>query len=238
MKGVFFMGRKSKFLYEEKVIAVEDYLSGKRYIAQILTELQISEDTFRYWLAKYQSDSPESLMDCFKNIVYSAELKTNAIEDYLNGKGSLRSICNKYKIKSHSILRDWLKQYNGHNTMKSYGSKGDKIMTKGRRTTFEERVEIVSFCIANNNNYQKSSEKFQVSYQQVYSWTMKYNDGGAEALQDTRGKRKEASSMTENEKLMAQLKLVEAENKRLQMEVGFLKKLKEVERRRAGKTNI
>ena len=27
-------------------------------------------------------------------------------------------------------------------------------MTKGRKTTYEERIEIVSFCIANNDNYQ------------------------------------------------------------------------------------
>ena len=32
-------------------------------------------------------------------------------------------------------------------------TKGDRIMTKGRKTTYEERIEIVSFCIANNDDY-------------------------------------------------------------------------------------
>lgn len=234
MKGVFYMARKSKFSYEEKIKAVEEYLSGKWSVTQVLTKLNITDAVFRNWLTRYQSDNPESLLDCSKNTFYSTELKINAIQDYLTGNSSLRSICYKYKIKSHSILRSWIKQYNGHKTMNSHNSKGDKIMTKGRKTTYEERVEIVSSCIANNDNYQMIAEKFEVSYQQVYSWTKKYKELGVEALQDTRGKRKEISSMDESEKLMAQIKLLEAEKKKLQMEVGFLKKLKEVERRGVG----
>ena len=34
-------------------------------------------------------------------------------------------------------------------------------MTKGRKTTYEERIEIVAFCIANNDNYQMTSENFK-----------------------------------------------------------------------------
>ena len=111
-------------------------------------------------------------------------------------------------------------------------------MTSGRKTNYEERVEIVSFCIANNENYQVTSEKYKVSYQQVYTWVKKYKQGGHESLADRRGKRRNSGDMTETEKLAAQIKLLEAENKRLQMENGFLKKLKEVERRREEKTNI
>ena len=38
--------------------------------------------------------------------------------------------------------------------------------------------------------------------------------------------------MTETEKLNAQIRLLEAKNKQLEMENKFLKKLKEIERRR------
>ncbi|WP_176127693.1 hypothetical protein [Clostridium saccharobutylicum] len=31
-------------------------------------------------------------------------------------------------------------------------------MINGRKTTYEERTEIVSFCISNNNNYQATAE--------------------------------------------------------------------------------
>ena len=34
-----------------------------------------------------------------KNKVYSAELKLQAVRDYLSGKGSLRAICKKTKLQ-------------------------------------------------------------------------------------------------------------------------------------------
>ena len=40
-------------------------------------------------------------------------------------------------------------------------------MTKGRKTTFEERVEIVQYCIAHNHNYAETAENHRVSYQQA-----------------------------------------------------------------------
>lgn len=105
-------------------------------------------------------------------------------------------------------------------------------MTKGRKTTYDERVEIVKYCIEHQNNYAETAEKYQVSYQQVYAWTNKYKKSGVEALQDKRGKRKNASEMSELEKLKARNKLLEAEIRRKQMEIDFLKKLEEIERGR------
>ncbi|MDT2304936.1 helix-turn-helix domain-containing protein [Paenibacillus larvae] len=43
------------------------------------------------------------------------------------------------------------------------------------------------------------ADKFQVSYQQVYSWTNKYLTSGVDALQDRRGKRKSEDEMSEVE---------------------------------------
>ena len=40
-----------------------------------------------------------------KNKKYSAELKLKAVQDYLNGVGSLWDICHKYKIKNEKSLR-------------------------------------------------------------------------------------------------------------------------------------
>jgi transposase len=105
-------------------------------------------------------------------------------------------------------------------------------MIKGRTTTYNERIDIVKYCIEHQNNYAETADKFQVSYQQVYSWTTKYLKDGVEALQDRRGKKKPDAQMSEVEKLRAQNKLLEAENRRKQIEIDFLKKLDEIERRR------
>lgn len=226
------MGRKEKFLASEKLNAIEDYLSGKRGITQICHDMKINHQSFYAWLKKYQMYGAEGLLNIMKNKDYSETVKIQAVEDYLDGKASQREICRQYKISSNSILHLWINKYNGHETHKSHNSQGEKSMAKGRKTTFEERVEIVSFCIANNNNYQKTADKYQVSYQQVYSWTKKYEEHGAESLLDYRGKHKDQYEMSEAERLAAQLKLLEAENNRLKMENDYLKKLEEVGRRR------
>ena len=103
-------------------------------------------------------------------------------------------------------------------------------MAKGRMATLEERIEIVSHCVANDKDYRKTIEQYGVSYQQIYTWVRKYEAGGVDALSDRRGKRKYESTMTDVEKLRAQLKLQKAENLRLQMENDLLKKLEALER--------
>ena len=163
---------------------------------------------------------------------YSAELKYQAVSDYLSGKGSLREICRKYKIRSTRQLRNWIKMYNSHRELRpSRGRGSDIYMTKGRNTTYEERVEIVSYCIEHGNDYTAAIEKYGVSYQQIYSWVRKYNEKGAEGLVDKRGKRKPESEMTELEKLRAENRVLEARNKRLELECAVLKKLEEIEGR-------
>jgi len=139
-------------------------------------------------------------------------------------------ICKKYGIKSTRPLRDWILKYNGHEKSKTSGIGGTPIMTKGRATTYEERIEIVKYCIEHQNNYAETAQKFEVSYQQIYSWTNKYFKNGVDELQDRRGKSKSEVEMSEVEKLRAQNKLLAAENIRKQMEIDLLKKLAELER--------
>lgn len=105
-------------------------------------------------------------------------------------------------------------------------------MTKGRKTTFDERVEIVRYCISHDQNYAETAEKYQVSYQQARSYTVKYEAGGVETLRDRRGKTKPQEEMSEVEKLRAENKILRAEKERAEMEASFLKKLDEIERRR------
>ena len=106
-------------------------------------------------------------------------------------------------------------------------------MTKGRKTTFEERVEIASYCISHDHNYSETADKFKVSYQQARNYTVKYEKDGINGLQDNRGKRKSEDSLSELERLRAELKLEKAKCKRAEMEASFLKKLDEIERRRS-----
>ena len=109
--------------------------------------------------------------------------------------------------------------------------KSEIYMTKGRKTTLDERIEIVSYCIANGKDYGAAIEKYQVSYQQIYSWVHKYEESGLKMLTDRRGKRRPVDEMTEAEQLRAEVKMLVAENRRKEMEIEILKKVQEVERR-------
>ena len=105
-------------------------------------------------------------------------------------------------------------------------------MANGRKTTLEERIDIVRDHMQSGSSYEQTAEKYQISYQQVYQWVRKYQKDGIDGLVDRRDKRKEADKMTEEEKLRAELKLEKAKNRRLELENLFLKKLEEIERRR------
>ena len=166
-----------------------------------------------------------------KNKKYTAEVRELAVKAYLKGEGSLRNICEKYGIPSKSQLQEWIKWYNGHKEIKEHSSaKGEIYMTKGRKTTQTERAEIVAFCIEHNKDYGLTVEKYQVSYQQIYAWVRKYEEGGVERLADKRGRIKPESELNEVEKLRAEIRLLEARNRQLEIENAFIKKLKELER--------
>ena len=105
-------------------------------------------------------------------------------------------------------------------------------MAKGRKVTFDEKVEAVQYCIANNNNYYDTMDKYKVSYPQIYSWVRKYRESGVDGLVDMRGKAKPEDKLTETDRLKAKIKMLEAENHRIEMENAILKKLQEIERRR------
>ena len=163
---------------------------------------------------------------------YSKELKEQAVKDYLFGKGSLLEICKKHKIESTRQLRNRIKKYNGHETLKSSGTGGIAIMTQGRKTTFDERVEIVQYCITHDHNYAETSAKYNVSYQQTRSYTVKYEAGGIEALRDRRGRTKPLDEVSELVKLRAENRILRADKVRAETEASFLKILDEIERRR------
>lgn len=101
-------------------------------------------------------------------------------------------------------------------------------MTKGRKTTQEERVEIVAFCIAHGKDYGLTIETYKVSYQQIYAWVRKYEERGVDGLTDRRGKAKPESALSEAERLRHENKILQAKIKDQEMEIALLKKLREL----------
>lgn len=223
------MSKRSKYTKEQKCAILKEIESGQMSIEDHCKKFNIDNTTYLNWRFLYETYGIESLEEIRTWRRYSKELKGRAVLEYLNGENSQRNICRKYGISNHSVLGKWIKKYNGHKELNTTKGKEDAIMTKGRKITLEERIEIAKYCIKKNKNYHEASEVYEASYQQVYQWVRRFEGLGEDGLIDRRGKAKVELNLDDKEKI--ELRKLKRENERLRMENDFLKKLQELEKR-------
>ncbi|HYH05398.1 MAG TPA: helix-turn-helix domain-containing protein [Bacillota bacterium] len=226
------MSKINQYDGTEKLAILLELEKGQMRVSEITQKYDISKTTLNKWRHSYELYGLEGLRVKTHYGRYSAELKFQAVQDYLSGKYSQYQIIDKYKIASRTQLRRWIIKYNSHSSFKSQKPEGALTMTTGRSTDWKERIDIVLYCLSQNHDYQKTSEKFQVSYQQVYQWVKKYEDGGEHALKDGRGRKKALQELSETDRQKLAMKKLEYENERLRAENALLKKLQELERGR------
>ena len=90
---------QKKIPAETKLALVEQYKCGKASIVSLARAAGVTHQAFQVWLRNYDVFGPEVFF-ARHNLGYSAELKENAVRDYLDGKGSLSAICMKYRIRA------------------------------------------------------------------------------------------------------------------------------------------
>lgn len=224
------MSRRSKYSAEEKLKIVEAVLSGKVGVCEAGRQTGADHKTILQWISQYKAEGPSAFLPSEHNRAYPPELKQQAVEEYLAGKGSLQNICEKHKIRSKKQLRNWIKVYNRHEDFKTQS--GGSHMTKSRKTNQEERLKIAKECLENGRNYGETALKYNVSYQQVYTWVKKFSEQGEAGLEDRRGQRTvQQVPRTAEEELKARIAQLEHELYITKMERDLLKKVKELERR-------
>lgn len=107
-------------------------------------------------------------------------------------------------------------------------------MKQARSTTQEERLQIVRECLESGKNYGEMALKYNVSYQQVRTWTLKFEEVGEAGLEDRRGKRKkDQEPRTELEAAQIEIERLKHQLYLANMENHLLKKLDEIVRRDA-----
>lgn len=224
------MSRKSKVTADERIATAKACTEGKMSQSEASRRLDVDESTIRNWIARYKAGGPLALKNLDSNQVYSSALKEKAVQEYLDGKGALRDIAAKYGLRSESQLKNWIKVYNSG---KDFGRKisGGSRMTTSRKTTQEERIQIVKECLENGSNYGDTAIKYNVSYQQVYTWVKRYAELSEAGLEDRRGKRTvEQEPRSEVEEFKVKLAKLEHELYMTKMERDLLKKVEELER--------
>ncbi len=229
------MPQKEKLNAEEKVKIVRMYQRGEISLLQAAQYAGVGKTTINRWITRYKAEGAAGFLPYHRNRVYAPELKVKAVQEYLSGLGSLSEISRKYQLRSDYRLRMWIKEYNAHGDFNSKKfSGGGSYMKQGRQTTLEERIQIVKECIARGKNYGEMALKYRVSYQQVRSWTLRFEEVGEAGLQDHRGRRKkDQTPRTELEQAQIEIEQLKHKLYLAEMENALLKKLDEVERRDA-----
>ena len=224
------MSRKERFTPQEKEQACIDYIEGNRSRSEICSELHISTRTIQDWAAIYKKYGVAGFAKKNKNRSYSKQFKIEIIEKYIRGEASSIELGNQYDISS-GLLRKWIQMYNANIELKDYYPKQEVYMAEARRkTTVEERKEIVEYCINHERNFKDTASLYDVSYSQVYSWVKKYVANGNNALIDKRGRHKTDDEVDELERLRRENLRLKRQLEEKGMLTELLKKVKEFER--------
>lgn len=228
------MSRK-KYSKEFKLKLVNEHLEEGTSYWKLSKDYGIEASIIRRWGDAFNAFGEAGIESHNCDLYnYSAEFKQKVVEEYLATSTSFKDLAYKYKILAPSSVRNWLKMYNNHEELKESRPKGDYLMIKEkptRKTTLEERITIIEYCIAHSNDYAATAMEYNCSYGQVYSWARKYTQYGISGLYDKRGRNKPNEELNEIEKLRAENRMLKIQSKHQEMEIDLLKKLEDIERR-------
>ena len=227
----------SKYLPEIKIKACEDYLSGKYSHREVCEKYGIyfsesrRSSMIEEWLPSYSLYGADAFLYPKGNQTYSSEIKEKAVLEYLSGEGSYKDISVKYKLRSKKQLQEWVSLYNANRELKDYCPNREVYMADARRkTSMEERKEIVKYCIEHGRDYKGTASIYDVSYSQVYSWVKKYDSNGEDGLKDRRGQHKTDNEVDELERLRRENARLKRQLLEKDMLTELLKKVQEFER--------
>lgn len=220
---------KSKWSAEFRAKVSQEYLDGKGSANYLADKYHIGRTTIQKWIAAYKAHGIEAFICGPGNASYTGEFKTMCVEEVILGCGSSVDIGAKYKVHP-SVLESWIRIYNANIELTDYCPKREVYMAEARRkTTIEERKEIVAYCIEHNRDYKGTAALYDVSYSQVYSWVKKYDIAGVEGLKDKRGRHKTDDEIDELERLRRENLRLKRQLEEKDMVVELLKKVKEFE---------
>ena len=226
-----------KYSAKLKVAACEDYLSGEfsnreiceKYGIHFNEKSRVSE--LNKWIKIYMNNGESAFIHKKGNDTYSASFKEKVVQDYLEGKGSFAELTIKYNIRGNDTVRRWVLLYNANRKLKDYCPNREVYMADARRkTSMEERKEIVNYCIEHDRDYKRTASIYNVSYSQVYSWVKKYDSNGEDGLIDKRGHHKMDDEVDELERLRRENARLKRQLQEKDMLAELLKKVQEFER--------
>ena len=230
------MGRNLKYSREEKIRVCKAYDNGKGSFRSLAKEIETAFSVVRSWYLEYKIHGEFAFDHSERNKSYSKEFKSHVVLTYLSGKYSLHELAALHKL-SLGLVQKWVSNhYNGIEN-KGYDPKGEVYTMKSRKTTFEERLKIVKWVIANDMNYKEAADKHAINYALVYQWVKKYLTDGEDGLKHKkRGPRAKSkideSTLSEVERLKLELEREKALREKAEFRLELFKKKEEFAQKR------
>ena len=215
----------------EKLQLLSDFQDSDYSLVVYSDYRNVRSANMRKWIQQFLLAGLAGIMRPSHNQRYSKKLKIAACEDYLTKKLSNKEILAKYQIRNISQLHQWVIRYNS-DKFKVTNRTGKRVRKMGRKVSFDEKKQIVQWLLDHDNNYQAAADKYNVSYQRVYSWVRKYQKSKDwQALKDNRGRNKNKEPTTELERLRKRVRELEARDRERKVQIEFAKKLVEIRNR-------
>lgn len=112
---------KVQYSASMKFAVLQEIEIGQIGVMDAAKKYGINKSTLTVWRGRYEMYGYEGLEIRTHNRCNSAELKFQAVQDYLSGQFSQNEIIDKYKIASRTQLRSWVDKYNSHSSLKGAG---------------------------------------------------------------------------------------------------------------------
>lgn len=221
----------NRYTYEFKLFLMNEIIQEKRTICSVAKEHDVQYGTLADWFRRYNIHGEEALRPWSKRYDYPEATRVAAVEDVVYNGVSKHRVIRKYNISSLNVLLGWIDKYNKGEKLKRKGRSPMPKKSLARKTTLEERLDIVQYTLDNDNNYLAAVKKYDVSYQQVYNWVRKYEKFGMNGIQDKRGKNQPIEELSELDQLRIENRKLRERNQCLEMEQDFTKKLQELRQR-------
>lgn len=221
---------RSKYTALEKLSILKEFKQSNLSYRSFARTYNLGENTVQRWLRRYNRDGLSGLEEARQNNHYSKEFKLTVVLAYLAGEGTFEELAIKFGLRSQKQLIDWVSKYNRDKTVTASPSR-KQVPTMSRKTTFEERIEVVEYVTKDKHSFSEAAEHFQVSYQQARGWVLKAQSGGYEALVDNRGHRKQQDELTETDKLKLEIRQLKMQLRDKELIEKFAKKLLELQRK-------
>ena len=114
---------------------------------------------------------------------YSEVFKLNVVLEYMQGPLEAELLARKYNIKSHGQIQFWTASY------KKYGEEGLRIKENKTVYPVQFKLDVLSFMKRTGASLQETALHFGLNNPPLISaWRKKLLEGGAEALDQPRGR--------------------------------------------------